>query len=774
MRKSGNEPAGNRTRIALGEREYQAGFRKGRSCAEQIFNLKTLIRARTLRNKNTVDTFVDFKKAYDSIDRQTVFLTLNELGIDQNTRRLIEQTLTDTTSKIKFLGETSEVFKIKTGVRQEDGFSPILSNLVLDKIAKTWDTALEEKRVKGVSIGQGKGKFEGLKAEKIAVALKPNIIRAHVSWKCRRRRAMYTGDKLMFRRSGPSSKDYGRERRREEDARTAREHTIAVLGAAIVEVISAHRRCCAMPVETFITQRGESRLACGRTLCPEVRQHGGASRQLASRHHLRAVAFDVGTLTAPYEHPKWLHPTSVKCRNAVRQSASGNLLYSPASIPVNGALSQHAEANQRQVPFPEPEEIRSALNIDVLRADKGERGEYGAEPECKRGVSRGSPRKPADHRHRPARFPHAKIPGARSRRGWNLVRIGGRRFCPETLKEEVTKINDEESLNEKTATSGGQDHKNSREKEGFVKENYPRKQTEVFNKLNGKFLAVSLLSSHQDEPGSVPGRVAPGFLHVSEVLRTHTGVQLHPSKFEALIFRTVLCVFVNVYTLTSAIKTGGELGHMEAVRYRTIIEFNRKCQPLRLPQCRIIVDIINITDMITIGIVICRCCDEIFTFGYNDELVDMRVGYAQSLHENPRQLLCALCTELYFECIHKKLQSNSEARASSTTSREIWVALNIEGLRADEGAARRVRGNREISEKTYADQRPRLAGVREQPRRESNPGFPLWETSAPATMRNVGPLPKRRMVRSSCPGSYVAHLQFACHAHVDWEFYKSV
>ncbi|KAJ8874090.1 hypothetical protein PR048_024931 [Dryococelus australis] len=40
------------------------------------------------------------------------------------------------------------------------------------------------------------------------------------------------------------------------------------------------------------------------------------------------------------------------------------------------------------------------------------RGEYGAVPECKDGGNGRSPRKPADQRYRPARFPRARNPGA--------------------------------------------------------------------------------------------------------------------------------------------------------------------------------------------------------------------------------------------------------------------------------------------------------------------------------------------------------------------------
>lgn len=62
--------------------DYQGGFRKGRSCTEQILNLKFIIRYRRQRAKDIHVTFVDFKKAYDSIDRETLFNTLEEFGAD--------------------------------------------------------------------------------------------------------------------------------------------------------------------------------------------------------------------------------------------------------------------------------------------------------------------------------------------------------------------------------------------------------------------------------------------------------------------------------------------------------------------------------------------------------------------------------------------------------------------------------------------------------------------------------------------------------------------
>ncbi|KAI5743682.1 hypothetical protein M8J77_021057 [Diaphorina citri] len=118
--------------------EYQAGFRKSRSCAEQIHNIKSLISYNTVRSSPFVISFIDFQKAYDCIDRETLINTLFELGLDRKTCNLINATLGDTTSKVKFRGELSEAFSIKTGVRQGDLASPTLFNCVLEKIIREW------------------------------------------------------------------------------------------------------------------------------------------------------------------------------------------------------------------------------------------------------------------------------------------------------------------------------------------------------------------------------------------------------------------------------------------------------------------------------------------------------------------------------------------------------------------------------------------------------------------------------------------------------------
>lgn len=118
--------------------EYQGGFRPWRSCAEQIITLKLIMAYYKKQNKPLYITFIDFKKAYDSVHRPSLLKILRNFGLHPKLIRLIELTLTNTNSKIKFRGEMSEPFQVKTGLRQGDGLSPLLFNCALEYIMREW------------------------------------------------------------------------------------------------------------------------------------------------------------------------------------------------------------------------------------------------------------------------------------------------------------------------------------------------------------------------------------------------------------------------------------------------------------------------------------------------------------------------------------------------------------------------------------------------------------------------------------------------------------
>ena len=61
--------------------DEQNGFRAGRSCIDHIFTLMTILRNRKSMNKSTFICYIDFRRAFDSVDRQLLLFSLSKIGI---------------------------------------------------------------------------------------------------------------------------------------------------------------------------------------------------------------------------------------------------------------------------------------------------------------------------------------------------------------------------------------------------------------------------------------------------------------------------------------------------------------------------------------------------------------------------------------------------------------------------------------------------------------------------------------------------------------------
>ena len=62
--------------------DSQNGFRAGRSCIDHIFSLVTILRNRKLQGKETFLCFVDFRRAFDSVNHDLLFNVLStQFGI---------------------------------------------------------------------------------------------------------------------------------------------------------------------------------------------------------------------------------------------------------------------------------------------------------------------------------------------------------------------------------------------------------------------------------------------------------------------------------------------------------------------------------------------------------------------------------------------------------------------------------------------------------------------------------------------------------------------
>ncbi|KMQ85832.1 endonuclease-reverse transcriptase [Lasius niger] len=112
--------------------EYQAGFRPGRSTVDQLFTERQVYKKFWEFNIDIYQLFIDFKQAYNSIDRNKLFATMLDFKIHPKLVRLVRCTMQNTRSQVKIAAELTSVIEVSQKLKQEDGLAPTLFNLALE------------------------------------------------------------------------------------------------------------------------------------------------------------------------------------------------------------------------------------------------------------------------------------------------------------------------------------------------------------------------------------------------------------------------------------------------------------------------------------------------------------------------------------------------------------------------------------------------------------------------------------------------------------------
>ena len=81
-------------------------------------------------------TFIDFRKAFDSINRTAMFAILRSYGIPEKVVDAIKVLYTDSQSAVTVNGNISETFDVTTGVLQGDVLAPFLFIILVDYLLK--------------------------------------------------------------------------------------------------------------------------------------------------------------------------------------------------------------------------------------------------------------------------------------------------------------------------------------------------------------------------------------------------------------------------------------------------------------------------------------------------------------------------------------------------------------------------------------------------------------------------------------------------------------
>ena len=112
--------------------ENKAGFRPGRSCAQQIRILRRVLEGFRDYQLLLVVTFIDFKKAFDSINRKVMFAVLRHYGIPEAVVNAISVLYKNSKSALMVDGGLSDPFDVTTGVLQGDVLAPFLFVVLVD------------------------------------------------------------------------------------------------------------------------------------------------------------------------------------------------------------------------------------------------------------------------------------------------------------------------------------------------------------------------------------------------------------------------------------------------------------------------------------------------------------------------------------------------------------------------------------------------------------------------------------------------------------------
>ena len=117
----------------------QAGFRAGFRTSDHLHTLSQVIEKAKEYRFNICLGFIDYEKAFDSLDHLSLLKALNNQVRDSKYIRLVKAIYRDPSARIHLESTTTGAFKILKGVRQGDPISPKLFTAAMEDAFRSLD-----------------------------------------------------------------------------------------------------------------------------------------------------------------------------------------------------------------------------------------------------------------------------------------------------------------------------------------------------------------------------------------------------------------------------------------------------------------------------------------------------------------------------------------------------------------------------------------------------------------------------------------------------------
>ena len=131
----------------------QTAFISGRQILDGALIANEVVQWLRKKKREGVLLKLDFQRAYDTINLDSLDIVLKEMGFDDKWRKWIRACLTTARVSILINGAPSKPFKMRRGLRQGDPLSPYLFVLMAEVLNRMLTKAVEQELFRGIQVG---------------------------------------------------------------------------------------------------------------------------------------------------------------------------------------------------------------------------------------------------------------------------------------------------------------------------------------------------------------------------------------------------------------------------------------------------------------------------------------------------------------------------------------------------------------------------------------------------------------------------------------------